>query len=461
MAISDEMGDAVLNRLIENLVKAKQESGDTSADRHWWEELLQRNTTVPATKAIEAAEIISSFYGSWAAQYRIGPYSNDPKEAPDGDIPPDYMQKFSHLGQPGMAEINFVPYSHGTNRFANKGPSLLGHPISFSVFGPTIKSAAVDWQWFVTDNSAIPGLPDVLELDPAVSVYDNNPPTCVSILEAYGISSLNDVPDGLYVMVSQTGQEGSGGAGGIGDGFVNTTGNRTPIESAGEASKTEIFRVVEIEGTEVKLDPVKRVADFFAIPLAPNLPVCRAVTFITPKATRMLGIPGSGPATGQEQAFVTIPPETAANTDFMPPYDGGTLGDGTWLQGGFSAEDPTMVGPAAFYMDTPVLPVGMPVVSGDAYLEKTSDALGAPDANTMRVVSTSFTKDISVGQIVRVVEVAQDDEDVVLVSGEKRSLFGYFEILEVESLGGYAVLRRVTEVDPELGQLHLGSVLRR
>lgn len=119
-----------------------------------WQTLTTNNITIPASKSLEAAEVFQGFMGSWAAEYVNQPGMMDQFSSVEGNPAPVYKMS-SHIGQPGYPEINFVPYSHGTNRFGPKGGSLLGCPISFSVIGPTLKRGGkTNWQWVVTDNSA-------------------------------------------------------------------------------------------------------------------------------------------------------------------------------------------------------------------------------------------------------------------------------------------------------------------
>lgn len=155
MAFNDE------DRL-RRLEKAFSQKADTGTERQPWQELLDRYAPAPTEKVSQAAEVVAGLAGSWTAFYARDLGLRDGTTS-QGIVP--VQNKVLKLGQPGVPEVNFVPYSHHTNRFGNKGPSLLGHPISFSVVGPTLKSPALDIQWQVTDNSGSPGVGDVLTID--------------------------------------------------------------------------------------------------------------------------------------------------------------------------------------------------------------------------------------------------------------------------------------------------------
>ncbi len=120
----------------DNLDKALARRAGSSTARPAWQEWMSRHDTVPSF-ALQAPEVIQGFTGSWAAQYVLG---SSQKTVSVPNTPAPVQRQGTHLGQPGMAEINFRPYDWGTTRHGKYGPSLLGHPISFEVVGPTLKS---------------------------------------------------------------------------------------------------------------------------------------------------------------------------------------------------------------------------------------------------------------------------------------------------------------------------------
>lgn len=329
--------------------KAVDSKADTGASREAWQELLGRYPTA-TEKSAQAARVISGLVGSWTAFYP-GELGQRNDTTSQGVAP--LQNKVLKVGQPGVPEVNFVPYSHQTNRFGSKGPSLLGHPISFSVVGPTLKSPVLDTQWQVTDNSASPGVGDVLTIDPRSVLSPPGGPAVAPVTDTialtYGFSDLAPFPGGLYLVISQTGDtglldDGAGGTvvGGLGDGYIFDDGSPTTnaITAVNSLSKSEIFRVVAVGADTLTLDPLKRLASHFNIP--GGTPALRAVTLLEPQVTRMLALPGSGAGTGRERIFATVPPERTANTDMMPPLGSNVLfveANGTWLDGGFDEQD--------------------------------------------------------------------------------------------------------------------------
>jgi hypothetical protein len=172
------------------LEKALARRGHTSTSRPAWRELFERHDTVPSNKAIQAPEVIQGFSGSWAAQYAL---SNAVRDNSVGSTPAQVQRSTNKLGQPGLPEINFRPYDWDTTRHGKYGPSLLGHPISFEVVGPTLKSDYLWHQWYVTEGT----YNDELTLD-TVTCYsttttpDPLPGVMDSLLKIYGISGHTD-----------------------------------------------------------------------------------------------------------------------------------------------------------------------------------------------------------------------------------------------------------------------------
>lgn len=308
--------------------KALAGKAHTSASKPYWDEIFTRATL----GAVEGE--LEGITGSWAGVWGMAPNvkgSNSPVGNPRTSVQgsPGFQFKESRLGVPGFPEINFRPYDARTARQSNWGPSLVGHPISFEFVGPTNKTKFNNWQWLVTDNSGT-GNGDVLTLD-TTDAFDSifgapTSPNWTDLADIYGISSIPE--SGLYLYVSQTGELGAlddidgigtAGDGGLGSGLI---GDRlpVPVNVACSANSTysqyELFKVTAISATTLTLDPSKRLADWFNIPsLMGGFQACiRSVCLITPKATRVVAIPGSG-----RKVYAIVPPEQTCTSDLMPP----------------------------------------------------------------------------------------------------------------------------------------------
>ena len=373
----------------DTLSKALEQSSNTSDQRTPWQEALDRHVTVPASRSVEAAEVFKGFAGSWAASYSLDISTVTSTQGAKGT--PTVQKKTSHLGQAGMPEINFRPYDWGTHRFADKGPSLLGHPISFEVVGPTLKSWQCDWQWVFTENSSGDTL--TIDEDGGVDLSTKTEanvgpalPTAVQTLlggqptleDYYGFSSISEFVDtGLYIVISSGGGErvldGAAKPGGIGDGTIGgfNWNLREGVRARTESSYTEIFRVVGINSQTrtITLDSQKKVSDYFDV--GARVPIIRAITFIRPVATRLVAVPGS-----DSKVFAVVPPERASLDDTNPPYAlwKATGGDaGSWnpwgsSTGGFHTADSE----DGYFFFKPLLPIETPreqieCIQGDAF----------------------------------------------------------------------------------------------
>ena len=122
------MKDSELLTYIKKLIEQKTE---TLQGKDAWQEHLDRHTTVSA-KSLQASEIISGFSGSWASVYGSLPSELQKEKISSQRTPPNPSKEYFKLGQSGVPEINFHPYSHHTNKTGVDGGSLIGHPISFS-----------------------------------------------------------------------------------------------------------------------------------------------------------------------------------------------------------------------------------------------------------------------------------------------------------------------------------------
>ena len=137
------LNDQDLLKMIRKLIS---ESADTSSSLQPWQELSGRNELVQP-RNIQALEAVSGFVGSWASAYTYLTEYSIKDGRPSGELHTPIAPSISRLGQPGLPEIDFVPYSANTNQFGSKGPALIGHPISFEIVGPTAKSADCEWLW--------------------------------------------------------------------------------------------------------------------------------------------------------------------------------------------------------------------------------------------------------------------------------------------------------------------------
>jgi len=458
---------------IDRLEKLADQRSATSTSLEPWQEQLSRQTTVAGSKALQAAEVIAGLSGGWAAFYDLGTSSST-----EGGIigTPTPQAKNTKLGQPGLPEINFVPYNWGTNKFGSKGPSLLGHPIAMSIVGPTVKSPINDWQWIVTDNSSSPGVGDDLTLDSAAGIYSSIgvdvAPVCGTVVEAFNAADPADFNGGLYLVISQSGENGAAPTpdSGLGDGFVATgTVTAEAITPLNKTSNFEIFRVESIAGDTITLDPNKRLATYFSITAGPNTPYARAITLFQPHATRLVAVPGSG-GVGAERAFVVVPPERAAVGEHLPPYDGLSASDGTWIRGGYDPLSPTQGGHPTLYLDGPLLPVPRPRARLRGRAQRVSTGISSTTfiGGTWWLEADGHTPSTSdIGSIVRIYRTEREgDADFLLpgaASGKpaapESAMLGWFEILDVDlgAPGDRYQLRRIIEVDPLTGVPYFGS----
>jgi len=429
----------------------------TTINKDAWQERLTTRTTVPASEVVQAVEAIRGLAGSWAAAYAfdLGVRSTT---AQNSSAPSPILAKTSKLGQPGFPEINFAPYSHGTNRFGTKGGSFIGHPISFSPVGPTGKHSDVVWRWKVTDNSG-EAEGDILEME------DQTLNEQVTTL--YGIEDATSVyfPGGLYVVISQTGDPGLLGssAGGLGDGYLrNQAAGDVPLTPADSTSKYEIFRVISLDRvtrTKLTLDPAKRLADYFTIAEGPDVPYVDKIMLLQPQATRLVAVPTPGETKGAEQTFAVVPPPRALNTDEQYPLN--QWKTATWQEDAFPNHD-LAAGTDFEYTNKPLTPLAKPTGKSTLWLYGTAGDTAAEAIPAGRfAVLERYGDSARVGDIIRVHDVnARGDAVMNPDSGTGRrasldTLLGYFEVMELFT-GGYYV-RRMEEMSPDTGQMFVGS----
>lgn len=422
-------------KTLETLRKAYESAGATQSSRDPWQELFSRDSEVEAARSVLAADIVKGFSGSWASSYNYGVGIQNEKTNPLSVASP-VRATSTKLGLRGVPDVDFVPYNYRTNRFGSKGPSLVGHPISYEVLGPTLKSPACDWLWDVTLGAG-PNGGDLLTIG---TRYDGGAPTCASILQAYNLSPYtigdpNEPNGGLYVLISDSGN---------GPGALNGGKAAIPRPDKINTARYELFRVASVRGLDIELHPNKSLGDFYTAGLGGF--AVRAITLLQPYVTRLAAIPGSGAGVGREQSFVVVSPERAAQSDTYPPYDGGTPGDGTWIQGGFPNGEPTIGGDPLAYGGRNALPIPKARDEGQANLFRALNPASQLDAGTFQLVNSSVTGTDLQGKILSIFDVNFTDGAREEVATQ---MMGTYPITAVS--GGSddeLTLQRVAEVSP-------------
>lgn len=399
-----------------------------------WNEPLTRRDSVQSGQVL--APVVQGGLGSWVASSGF-PYTGVTADGVQtGTQPPARNLTEMGIGLPGVPDIDFVPYAARTNRFGAKGPALLGHPISWEVVGPTLKSPFCDWQWFVhfDDNT--------LTLEEGPFPLLGAVPT---VAEAYGLTgTISDYDElgGLYVLFSFTGEGFDG----------SLAGGRTVItpSSGNFRAPYEIFRVSNFAGQVLTLASSKRVVHYYGAGDG-----CRAITLIRPKVTRLAAFPASG-LIQANRVFVFMPPETSATSELMPPFDDGATGSGTWLGGGFDVSGTIPAGDPARYGAAVKLPIPKPI----ARILCAPSAAGPFDADTWEIqvaVVTSAMDTLVPGRVVRVSSVV-DTVPSLFSDGAAVNCYGFFEITAfTPGAPNVITLRRVPEVNPDTGAVFFGN----
>jgi hypothetical protein len=354
--------------------------------------------------------------------------------APLGVLPPSRNQFEMGLGLPGVPDVDFVPYAAGTNRFGGKGPALLGHPISWEVVGTTLKSPFCDWQW----NVNLAGNTLTMEAGPYPMPGTALPATAT---DGYNFASIvsYDAAGGLYVMFTFTGEGFSG----------SLTGGRTaiaPVVGSEGRAPFELFRVLSIVGYTITLRSEKQLINYYT---AGN--GCRAVTFLRPKVTRLAALPVPGVAKTQpNRTFVFMPPETSANSEYMPPYTS-PAGTGTWTAGGFDVSG--TISPGINYGNSVNVPIPRPIARVDANI-----LVGGPYPADLWHISLPVSSSAVVpGRIVRITNLV-DGAATGLTSGGPANVYGYFQVQNVVvGPPDDVTLLRVTEINPDSGAVFYGA----
>lgn len=444
---------------IRKLDKAFEGKVDTSSAREAWQERFERRTSVASSKSQIAADVISNRgLGSWAASitrsdsFKLGGSAATVEYPGDSRVPTGRTSSFSKLGQKGLPEINFVPYHWRTHATGTKGPSLLGHPISFSVAGPTLKSPYCDWQWKVVDNSGVPGVGDTLQMvnGPFGSM------SATSIDQAYEKATLKN--GGAYLVISMTGEFG---------GLNLPLPSDGPLQfraDYGDRALFEIFRIDSVGPSDtLVLDPNKRLADYFFFSGAYTDWYVRAITVIYPEVTRLVAVPGSGPSQGLEQVYAIVPPEKSLNSDLYPPYE-------TWFTT-WGAEKDVWSGHVSLPVPIPV-PLSYGYTEFEGVVEPNSAAPPNSAIGLWRIhnidpqgaaTPVNMFQASDVGQIIEVYSVQREDptttEDTQF-NRDLKSVLGWYEIYDYGYAAGtfdnYLVLKRIAEVNPETGEIFYG-----
>lgn len=424
---------------LDKLKKAFEQAISTATAVQPWNEPLTRRDSVQAGQVF-SGPVVQGGLGSWVASSGF-PYTGTSLDGVQtGDQPPARNSFEMALGLPGVPDVDFVPYTAGTNRFGGKGPSLIGHPISWEVVGPTLKSPYCDWQWHV-DTSGPSNDVLTLEAGPYPMPGSVLP---VSIADAYGVGpDFNDL-GGLYVLFTFTGENFDG----------SLTGGRTPIFPFYKyRAPFELFRVDSFDAPalSIVLRGEKRVSTYYGAGDG-----CRAITLIRPKVTRLAGLPV--PVLGQAQAnrtFVFLPPETSATSEYAPPFN--TAGTGSWATGGFDPSGVLPAGNPLHYGTASKIPVPKPLKQINALIPT---ALIPPTyADEWQVQVAALDPLLVPGRIVRVSSLTDSiPSDIDPNTGSASNAFGYFEIGSITpGVPNTLHLRRVTEADPDTGATFFGA----
>lgn len=423
------------------LKKAFQNATSTSEATKTWDEPLTRRESTQAEQVFPAPALLSEV-GGWVASSgtpyatveNVGAITSTLQQ---GSAAPSRTYYETRPGRSGFNDVDFVPYNWGTNRFGNKGGALLGHPISWEVVGPTGKSPYTHWQWAV--NTATNTL--TLEAGVLSQLFTTVPPhvvpaTVPTVAQAYGLGTMPN--GGLYVLVEIAGDEATN--------LLLAPANAL-VPTDQDTSRFELFRVASWAGQDIVLESAKPLTDYFTAVGANDK--IKSITLIQPKVTRLGAIPLSlNGTTQQNQVFVFLPPERAANSEYMPPYNGSGLCPDWTVNGGFDLTGTIPTGKVVSYGTPNQLPVPQPLST-----DLTGTLSVAPGfANQWELVVT-YSGTFSVGQILRVHTVTRD----TITDDQVGQCLGWFEIQNIAGGGPYNLtLARVPEVNSHTGEVFYG-----
>lgn len=387
---------------------------DTTEKKDSWQEPYSRETSVSA-KAIQAIDTLLGFSGSWIGALSATAYTST-ENFGNGDSPNSNPQwRVSNLGRFGYPELNFIPYNYRTNAMGSKGGSLVGHPISFSIVGPTVKSnggSGGTHYWLI-------GNPTRITLSS----------TTHSLTDLYGdLSTLVD--EGLYFVISETGAERGG--------KVFVTDSLVPREEYGQSAKFEVFRVTSVDNALGHIEFDKPIYKFFETGAKPQF---EGLTFFVPYATRLAAIPDSG-SKGSEKKFLVISPEHSAYNDLNPVANDASFSP--FSKRGFAGQK----GHA--------LPIPIPVKNLTGRLEK--GAAKADGHGVWRLTDLPTGHGLSGGEIIHITHVDAQLVDLSPTGYSRNNLLGWFEVIENDGATGLILARNV-EINANTGEIYYGEDL--
>jgi len=160
--------------------------------------------------------------------------------------------------------------------------------------------------------------------------------------------------------------------------------------------------------------------------------------------------------------FVVVSPERAATSEHYPPFEGPVLGDGTWVQGGFTdsrAPGSTTPGDPGLYGGASRLPIPNPVQEVAAVVENTfvspllTGQWALEVADPLVYTTGLFSSWLPIVNI----SVTQRDDDLpTLQLGTIPSCLGWFDATALLAAPDRVLLSRVPETDPQTGLTYWG-----
>ena len=407
---------STIDKLLEDIRKLLEQKGNTKDTLSSWQELMdRRETTTPGS--IMAADAMKGFVGSWAASYSFHPSISPTTEA----VPVPTTGHTSRLGLRGMPEINFAPYNANTNNFGIKSPSLIGHPVSFEVYGPTLKVSATVQEWTVSGNGY----------------------TLEMVQPAAGTQVQSEAVDDLYTQVPATNFQNSPLFLLVSDGGLNESGSTSTSdeshwsEKVEGVSRYEIFRVNQITTTSIVLADGKPITDYWDPSGDPLTSRLRSITLIRPKAAALVPIHGNG---ASRKTWAVLPPVRAHQSDYWPSRT-------TWVN--------TLGGITEDWGGHVTTPIPKPIAKGQTRLDDDNLALLGIATLPYGRFRIQYQPGITTEHILHIYDVSGADE-----VPDPHRLFGYFEVAVVDENNGYIDLKRREEVHPSTGVVDYGSDLR-